>query len=432
MKLCVYGLGHLGTVTAACMAEHSTTVACDPNTGTMSQLSQGRPPFFEPGLAESLHRVVSAGSLSFSNDLKSAVQKADIVWVTFDTPVDDDDTADVEFIRDRLRAIFSHLSDGTVVLISSQVPVGFTASIEAVFRSDYPNRRVEFAYIPENLRLGKALDSFRHPGRIVAGVRDPSVQARIRCLLEPFCRRIEWMSIESAEMSKHALNAFLAMSVSFANELAALCERTGADAREVERGLKSDPRIGPSAYLRPGSAFAGGTLARDVQYLNHAAARSNLAMHLIAAVLRSNDEHKQWPRRKLREMLGDLSGKTVAVLGLAYKPGTDSLRRASAIELCLWIGEQGGRVNAADPIVRQMPTELQRYIHLCSTPREALTQADAAVVALEWPDLKVLTPGEFLTSMRAPIVLDPDRVLSTEVQISPEIRYVTVGKGCSL
>ena len=428
MKVCVCGLWHLGSVIAACLAEHFTTVGYDPDANVISNLSRGQPPVFETGLAELIQAGFAAGRLSFTNDIASAVNGADIVWITFDTPVDGNDIADVGFVSRQMAALFSHLSDNTTVLISSQVPVGFTASAEAAFRLNCSDRGVSFAYAQENLRVGKALDAFRCPERIVIGVRHQSDRARLSQLLSPFCRRLEWMSVESAEMTKHALNAFLAASVVFVNELATLCEHVGADVKEVERGLRSDSRIGPSAYLSPGSAFAGGTLARDVNFLSQLGQQKRVSTHLMTAIRISNDEHKAWPRRKLQELFGELSGKTVVVLGLTYKPGTDTLRRSSAIELCIWLAQRGVQVRANDPGVTQLPSDLEQYITLCATPNEALQQADALILTNDCPAFKSLSSDDCVRQMRTPVVLDPNRFLSTTLGADSRLRYVAVGK----
>ncbi len=428
MRVCVYGLWHLGTVTVACLAEHFQVVGYDPDRTTISKLRASQPPVFEPGLPELVQAGTAAGRLSLANSLKEALQGADVIWVTFDTPVDDNDVADTEFVWRQVETLFPHLPDGVLLLISSQVPVGFTGRIEAAFQSAHRGRRVTFAYSPENLRLGKALDAFRNPSRIVVGVRNQADQARLASLLSPFCKTIEWMSVESAEMTKHALNAFLATSITFANEVAVLCEKTGADAKEVERGLKSDPRIGQKAYLSPGGAFAGGTLARDVVFLTRIGKCTDVPTYLLSAILASNDEHKAWPRRKLEEVLGDLSGKTVAVLGLTYKPGTDTLRRSSAVELCIWLTHRGAQVQAHDPAVTELPFELRQHIRLCPTPREALYRADAMVVATEWPLFRNLSSEDLLAEMAMPVVLDPNRFLDSTLSGDSRLKYVAVGK----
>lgn len=426
MNLCVYGLWHLGSVTAACMAEHGPTLALDDDAAAVAGLQAGRPPLFEPGLAELLQQGAAAGRLTFSSDL-TRVAQADVVWVTLDSPVDDDDQADVEWVVRRIERLFPHLRDGAVVLISSQVPVGTTARLEAAFKSSAVGRRVEFAYSPENLRLGRAIEVFRNADRIVVGVRNAETRGRIAALLEPLGRPIQWMRVESAEMTKHAINAFLATSVVFINEIAAACEASGADAKEVERGLKSEARIGPGAYLGPGAAFAGGTLARDIAFLLRLGSKLGFSTPLFSGVKQSNDSHRNWPRRRLAAMLGDLAGKTVAVLGLTYKPNTDTLRRSEAVALCRWLAEQGARVKAHDPAIRQKGPELPAELQLCTTAGEAIDGADAIVVATEWPAFRELTADQIAARAPGAVVLDPNRFLAATLAADSRFRYAAVG-----
>ncbi len=290
---------------------------------------------------------------------------------------------------------------------------------------------MRFAYSPENLRLGRALDGFRHPERVVVGVRAEADQECLRALLAPFCRRIEWMSVESAEMTKHALNAFLATSVSFINEVARLCERSGADAKDVERGLKSDPRIGPGAYLSPGPAFAGGTLARDVRFLERLGVAAETRTPLLSAVLASNAEQAQWLRRKILEIVGDLRGTRIGVLGLAYKPGTDTLRRSSALELCAWLVDCGAQVKAHDPAVPALPPEARARIDLVASAWEVFAGAEAAVVATPWPEYRRITPHDVLGAMKNARIIDVSRFLADTLGSEPRIEYVTVGSPAS-
>jgi UDPglucose 6-dehydrogenase len=428
MNVCVFGLWHLGCVTAACLSEHFTTVGADPESGTVAKLQAGVPPVFEPGLTELIVSGTQAGRLSFTCDLAEAVRESSIVWVTFDTPVNEEDEADCGYVEKQITRLFPHLRPGTIVLISSQLPAGSTARMETAYRDSYPDGDARFAYSPENLRLGKALQVFRGPGRIVVGVRTPEDRKHLTPLLTPFCENLIWMSVESAEMTKHALNAFLADSVAFINEVASLCEEVGADAKEVEQGLKTDERIGPRAYLGAGGAFAGGTLARDVAFLTRRAAQAGLSLPLLQSITKSNDLHKNWPRRKLETLLDPLPGSTVAVLGLTYKPGTDTLRRSSAIELCRWLQERQVAVRAFDPAVRRLPDELSGAIALCDSASEALAGADAVVVATECPEFRELCAEEVVAAMKTPVVLDANRFLEKTLGVSPALRYVTVGR----
>jgi len=416
--VCVQGLWHLGSVTAACLAAagHSV-IGLDFDRATVAKLAAGAAPIAEPGLDALLHQ--HAERLAFTSDAAAAAE-ADVLWVTYDTPVDAEDRADVEFVITQVAHVLPHLRADTVVIVSAQLPVGSTARLARV-RPD-----VHFAYSPENLRLGKAIAVFREPDRVVVGVRDEAARARIAELLAPITTRVEWMSIESAEMTKHAINAFLALSVTFANELAAVCEHVGADAKEVERGLKTESRIGPRAYLAPGAAFAGGTLARDVAFVTTLARDHALALPLLDAVRPSNEWHKTWAQRRLDELLGQLAGATVAVWGLTYKPGTDTLRRSAAVELCVDLAARGAKVVAWDPAVRALPDPIRRVIALAPNAHAAVRGASALVIATEWPEFKQLDLASLVAGMERKLVLDANRFLADRVS-GLGVEYYAVG-----
>lgn len=407
MRVCVFGLWHLGAVTAACLAflGHDV-VGLDLDAPTVERLNAGEPPLHEPGLTELVRKGLDKRNLRFTTDPRDAAKGSRVLWVTFDTPVDDDDRADVEYVVSRIQAMFEHLDKGTLIIVSSQLPAGTILKLEAAARGQFA-----FASSPENLRLGKAIEVFLRPDRVVVGVRTKEDRAIIEELLEPLRAPVEWMSVESAEMTKHALNAFLATSVAFINEIAVVCEQVGADAQEVARGLKSDSRIGPRAYLGPGGAFAGGTLARDIEFL-----KSKYELPLIASVKTSNDRHKEWVKRKIESVLTPLRGLTIAVWGLTYKPGTDTLRRSSSVELCKWLLERGVHVNAHDPMVRSLPEELSQ-IQLFADAAEAVREADALVVATEWPDYKTAPIPAGMT------VIDANRFIG----VREALRYYSVG-----
>jgi len=429
MKVCVLGLWHLGTVTAACLAAGGhDVVGLEFDATTVKQLQAGQPPLYEPGLEGLLQQGLAEGRLAFSTDVAEAVDGREVVWVAYDTPVDDEDRADVQFVFERVKLLFPHLASGTLLLISSQVPVGTTRRLEEVYKAAYPKKPVTFGYSPENLRLGKAISVFSQPDRVVVGVRNKLDRARVAELLRPFTERLEWMSVESAEMTKHALNGFLATSITFINEVATLCEQVGADAKEVERGLKSEARIGPRAYLAPGTAFAGGTLARDLVFLTELGIKYSQPTHLLSGARASNEVHKTWIRRQLHSFVGDLQGKRIAVWGLTYKPGTDTLRRSSSVELCEWLVEQGAQVQAHDPAIKLLPEELAQSLTLHATPLVALEESVALVVATEWPLYQSLTAEEVVSAMRSPLVIDPKRFLANTLANDSRIRYITIGK----
>jgi UDPglucose 6-dehydrogenase len=425
MRIVVVGLWHLGVTTAACMAATGArVVATDPDRDTVGRLRDGIPPVEEPGLRELIRAGMVAGRLVFEPDPATAVRDADVVWIAFDTPVDERDEADVEFVWRQTKAVLPFARAEARILVSSQVPIGFTRALRDR-KAAPPLARV--AYSPENLRLGRAIESFRTPARVIVGTEDSAPDPLLRALFAPFGAELLWMSLESAELTKHALNAFLATSVAFINEIARLAERHGADAKDVERGLKSEPRIGSRAYLSPGPAFAGGTLARDIRFLSERAAAADVQAPLLAAVLASNEEQGRWRQRTVQALVGRLSGACIGVLGLAYKPGTDTLRRSSSLELCRWLAERGTRVRVHDPAVGALPAGLPPGIERVLTPLAACEGAEALIVATPWPDYRALAARQVVAAMTVPRVIDESRFLADTLGADRRIRYVAVG-----
>jgi UDPglucose 6-dehydrogenase len=426
-SVCVLGLWHLGCVTAACLADAGfNTIGIDADVACIAGLKDGRAPLFEPELDNLIRRGIESERLIFSNDLED-IASCDLVWVTLDTPLDDHDVANTEIVSAVIESAFPYTKDGATLLVSSQLPVGSTRMLEKLFRARFPQKACHFAYSPENLRLGKAIESFKNSERIVVGSQDPQAKELLQPILDKFAAQVLWLSIESAEMVKHGVNAFLATCVTFANELAIICERVGADAAEVERALRLEPRIGTRAYIKPGAAFAGGTLARDIVFLNTIASRERLHLPLLGSVITSNEAHKHWPVRRIGECLGGISGRTVAVLGLAYKPGTNTLRRSSSIELCQELASLGACVRAFDPAIQDLPPECKSFIRLATSAGAALSGADAAIVATEWPEFKSIELAIWLT-MRAPLICDPNGFLAKTLEHAPQTLYVSVGR----
>jgi len=426
MKICVQGLWHLGSVTAACLASVGhDVIGLYFDSETVRVLSSGEAPLFEPGLDALLKQGLEVERLRFSSIVDGTLADVEVLWVAYDTPVDEDDQADVDYVLTQIQSVLTHLPPEATVLVSSQLPVGSIKRLETLATQTYARPDLGFACSPENLRLGKALEVFLHPDRIVVGTRQARDRTRLEKLLHPISDRIEWMSVESAEMTKHAINAFLATSVTFANEIASICELVGADAKEVERGLKSEHRIGPKAYLSPGAAFAGGTLARDIQFLSRAAAQRNLPIPLLSAVKPSNDEHKNWVRRCLRTKFPTLAGRTIAVWGLTYKPGTNTLRRSLAVELCNWLLTEGTKLQVHDPAVEDFPENWSDSVIRGFTPLEALDRADALVVATEWPQYKEIQPHHMENIRPGLVVVDANRFLQ-HLNVDG-VDYVAVG-----
>ena len=429
MKVCVLGLWHLGSVTAACLASvgHDVT-GLDSNSGIVEKLQKAEPPVSEPGLDGLMREGINAGQLRFTSDAKIAISSAEVLWVTYDTPVDENDQADVEFVFEEVLKLLSFLSIDTTVLVSSQLLVGSIKRFEVVAAEKYPEKKLRFAYSPENLRLGKSLDVFLHPDRVIIGVRRQEDREILNRLLGSITDNILWMGVESAEMTKHAINAFLGMSITFINEIASICENIGADAHEVETGLKSETRIGPAAYLSPGAAFAGGTLARDIEFLKDIGSLNNLVNPLISAVRKSNDEHKKWIQRRLVAVLGDLKGKRIAVWGLTYKPGTNTLRRSLSVEMCNWLQEQGAEIAVHDPSKCELPDNWLGEVVRSKTPLEALEGACALVIATQWPEYREINVSDVENIVGQLAVFDSNRFLS-DFNKSPVISYYSVGVG---
>ena len=430
MKIAILGLWHLGCVYAAGSASVGHKVSGhDLHGDIIKNLQQGKAPLFEPALDDVIKQNLNNGSLEFTENLHDSVNNAELVWITYDTPVDDQDRADCDFVIERVCEAIPHIQKNTCVLVSSQLPVGSIRKLEKAAQT-LGRPDIAFACSPENLRLGNALEIFLNPDRVICGLRAGSPCRQIlERLWAPITDNVIWMGVESAEMSKHAINAFLATSVAFANEIATICELTGADAKEVEQGLKTESRIGNKAYVGPGLAFAGGTLARDIRFLSDIAKEKSSSI-LFSAVWNSNNRHKNWVVDKLKSLFAtqNLLGKKIALWGLAYKPGTSTLRRSSALEYAKALSEAGAELQAFDPAVKSIPASSMVQVQLCSTALDAAKGADALVLCTPWPDFLKISPLELLSVMRGNMVIDPARFLAT-LLYTPQFQYVAIGLG---
>ena len=311
---------------------------------------------------------------------------------------------------DTVKLCLEELRENSKVIISSQLPVGSIAFLEKYCQLNFPAKKIIFACSPENLRLGNAISIFLNPDRIIVGVRNQLEQLEFANIFSRITDRLEWMSIESAEMTKHAINSFLANSIVFANEIAIICECVGADAKEVERGLKSEARIGPKAYLSPGGAFAGGTLARDIQFLNNLSSSNSLITPLINSIRVSNDHHKDWIKTKLLSQFRSLSGKNIALWGLVYKAGTNTLRRSEAVELGNWLIASGAKLHIFDPSINNLPDDWESSSVMCRTIEESLYSADALVIGPQFKEGNILgrLNGDVIKKKNL-VVIDPYR-----------------------
>jgi UDPglucose 6-dehydrogenase len=421
--LAVWGCWHLGTVSAVCFAELGhPVVATDLDAGVVAGLRQGRPPVAEPRLAALLQKHLDSGRLSIHEPDDPVLGAVDVVFLAADTAVDKEDRSDLVGIEQLADRAAASLRRPALLVVHSQVPVGTTERLAARMsaRCGWPMRAV---CVPENLRLGAAIEGFLAPDRLVIGAAHPSDAATVRALFPPDCD-VLYMSVRSAEMSKHALNAYLATLVSFSSEIGDLCESLGADAYDVERALRADRRVSPNAPLRPGFGFAGATLGRDVQSLRTLAASQGIPSSLMDGVLAVNQRRSAQLLRRLESELGTLDRKSIALLGLTYKPGTDTLRRSVALEVAHALLRKGALVRAYDPAISRLPAS-EAGVSLAADAEAAARGADALIVATEWPEFGTLDWKRIGEAMNRPLVFDLKGVLPVR-QAGIELRKVGV------
>ena len=427
MKVGVLGLWHLGTVTSACLASLGLDViAVDPNPKVVNDLKNGVPPIFEPRLEGLVRSGIQKKLITFTGQNSSSFESIEFLWVCIDTPIDDEDNANTEEVMAELKKALPYLPDNCRIIISSQLPVGAISALEGYCKSRFSSKNFIFACSPENLRLGNAVSIFLNPDRIIVGIRKEADKTKFSEIFSLISKNLVWMSIESAEMTKHAINAFLANSVVFANEIAAICECVGADAKEVEMGLKTETRIGPKAYLSPGGAFSGGTLARDVQYLEKISSANQLSSPLITSILSSNNNHKSWVRNKLINVFGDLNQKNITLWGLAYKAGTDTLRRSEAVELGEWLMASGANLNIFDPLIKNLPVSWGGKCRLHKNVGDSLKDCDGLILGSNFKNIAIdIIALQNIVSHKI-VVIDPSRDF-IDLFDGANVKYFSVG-----
>jgi UDPglucose 6-dehydrogenase len=432
-KICIVGIWHLGGVYSTCLANLGyQVIGVDQDSRRVEELNHGIPPIFEPGLQELLKADLDSGKLKYSTDIGSAVQGCEFVMVTFDTPVDDNDDVDLSPVLNACQEIGKYLEKGAVIIISSQVPVGTCENIKTMIKEKNPQLDFDIAYSPENLRLGKAVNYFLKPDRIVIGADSQVTLDRVEEFFKVVPSPKIRMNLRTAEMTKHALNAFLATSISFANEIANLCDQVGADALKIAEALKSDVRIGPGVPLLPGLAFAGGTLARDLKVLKKLGETAGYETHLINGVLTVNRRQNSLVIKKLQKIYGSLIDLNIGVLGLTYKPGTSTLRRSAAIDIIKELTDNGAKVKAFDP--KAAPEEVRQHKEFIflTDPYAVAKGADALVIITEWPEFKDLDFNLIKNSMKKPVLIDAKNMLDSQRLIEVGFLYSGIGRGNKL
>ena len=428
-RVCTLGLWHLGSVVSACLADLGYRVTgYDPDPGRVQDLRKAVPPLYEPGLPDLIGAGLDSGRLTFTSDLPEALAKASFVLFTFDTPVDDNDRADLSGIFATATEMAATLEDGATVIVMSQMPVGSCQEIERAIQRTCPKRRFGLVYSPENLKLGQAIDRFLRPPIVALGADDESAldaaEAFFGAIPAPKLR----LNLRTAETLKHALNAFSATCISFSNEIAALCDEVGADAVALAQAMRHDGRVGAETPLMPGLGFAGGTLARDLNALRAVGDRFRCDTPLLDAVLAVNEAQKERVLTKLRHVYGSLDGLTVSVFGLTYKPGTSTLRRSLSLELIAALAAQGSTVMAYDPKADILELPAGFPAHIGDDPYETARNSDALLILTGWSDFCGLDYTAIRRSMRQPILIDALNLLDRDTLLEQGFRYFGMGR----
>jgi UDPglucose 6-dehydrogenase len=410
MKIAVIGTGYVGLVTGTCFADSGNDVTCvDIDRAKIDRLNRGEIPIYEPGLEEMVKENQAAERLHFTTDLKAAVEPAEIVYLAVGTPQSENGAANLSALWSVVDGIAPHLRKDAIVVTKSTVPVGTSARIFARLK-EHTGRDCDVASNPEFLKEGSAIEDFIKPDRVVVGVRREEVGDVLHELYKPFLRTEKpflVMSLESAEMTKYVANALLSTKISFINEMANLCERMGGDINDVRRGIGHDSRIG-FAFLFPGVGYGGSCFPKDVRALVQMAEEHGVSPRMLLAIDEVNEQQKRVMIAKIdAHFRGQLSGKRVAVWGLAFKPRTDDIREAPALVLIDWLLSQGATVRVHDPeAMDNVRAQYGDKLTYCTKPMMALDGADALAIMTEWGDYQRPEFKEVFKRMRSPVIFD--------------------------
>ncbi|MGE5259909.1 MAG: UDP-glucose dehydrogenase family protein [Actinomycetota bacterium] len=433
MNICMIGAGYVGLVSAACFSEFGWNVTCvDKDAGRIEQLRLGHVPIYEPRLEELLERNLRMGRIKFSTELNPAIGDADLVFLAVGTPMRrGDGHADLSFVFQAVEDLAPHLRGFTVIATKSTVPVGTSREIERRLRLLRPD--VDFAVCsnPEFLREGSAIYDFTHPDRVLVGCDAERARVLMERLYKPLTLRnapVLFVSRESAELAKYASNAFLAMKISFINEIADLCEAVGADVQEVATAVGADGRIG-NKFLHPGPGYGGSCFPKDVAALIRTAREERSPVSLIEQVQTVNSERKiAMASRVERAAGGSLQGKTVAVLGVAFKPDTDDVREAPSLILIPMLQEKGAKVRVYDPHARENAEPLLPGIEWCESALAAADAADVTVVVTEWNEFRALDLDALKRRMKGDVLVDLRNIyLPTQASVAG-FTYSSIGR----
>jgi UDPglucose 6-dehydrogenase len=429
-NICVVGTGYVGLTTGVCFADLGNTVTCiEINLEKLELLRSGKSPIFEPGLEELQERNMRAGRLRFTDDYTVGMAEADLIFITVGTPMGHDGAADLSQVKAAARSIGQHLSRRAIIIDKSTVPVGTGDMVSSII-AEHASPDASFAVVsnPEFLREGSAVSDFFKPDRIVLGSLDRVAAEEVAELHGPLGAQVIITDLRTAEMIKYASNAFLATRISFINEIAQICEKLGADVKEVARGMGADKRIGPH-FLDAGIGYGGSCFPKDVLALHHMAATSGCHPQLLQAVMEINQSARDRFVQKVQTLLGDLKGKIVGVLGLSFKPNTDDMREAPSVDIVKALLAEGARVKAYDPVAMDHAAELLPEVTFCRTAYDVAKEADALLLVTEWNEFKQLNWEKIRGFMRQPIVVDGRNLYDPAELTARGIVYWGVGRG---
>jgi UDPglucose 6-dehydrogenase len=437
MNIAIIGSGYVGLVSGACLADFGHNVICvDKDAEKISALDRGECPIFEPGLADLIGGNRHAGRLSFTTALETAVTASQAIFVAVGTPSRrGDGHADLSYIYAAAREIAPALNGFSVIITKSTVPVGTGDEVARIIHETRSDADVAVVSNPEFLREGAAIQDFKHPDRIVVGSDDDRARQLMEEIYRPLYLNkapILYTDRRTAELIKYAANAFLATKITFINEIADLAEEVGADVQEVARGIGLDSRIG-AKFLHPGPGFGGSCFPKDTRALLKTAQDRQISLRVIEAVIAANDIRKRAMARKVAAAFGgSLRGKTIAVLGLTFKPNTDDMREAPSIPLITALQDMGARVRAFDPVGMEQAKPLLPQVTFCDGPYSCADQADGLVIVTEWEQFRALDLDQLKQRMACPVLIDLRNIYSTETMEKYGFLYVGVGRPASI
>jgi UDPglucose 6-dehydrogenase len=432
MHIAVIGTGYVGLVTGACFAEFGVDVTCvDVDTEKIERLESGIMPIYEPGLEQLVTKNVQAGRLRFTTDVKAAVEQALVIFLAVGTPPLPDGSPDLSFVEAAAISVAEHMNGYKVVVTKSTVPIGTGEHIRSLIRKNQKSG-LAFGIVsnPEFLREGAAINDFMRPDRVVIGSADEEAIAIMRDLYRPLYlieAPVVITSLEAAELTKYAANAFLATKISFINEVANLCEKIGCDVHDVARAMGMDKRIG-SKFLHPGPGFGGSCFPKDTQALASVARRFGSDSLMVDAVIEVNRRQRQAMLPKIEKLVGTLSGKTIAILGLAFKPETNDIREAPAQEIIRGLLAAGAKVRAYDPVAMDETAKVISEINYAEDEYEAVRDADALVIVTEWNQFRALDMSRIRDLMKSPKIADLRNIYEPSDLRELGFDYVGVGR----